>query len=77
MKKIFRIVKRDVTESVSFQKDAKWLYYKVEQKFRIFGIPAYWGSPSFAPPHLFHDIDDAVERINRKCDNARIYYKIK
>lgn len=75
MKTIFRIVKRDVSHRL---KDNPYvLLYKIEQKFRIFGIPAYWGTPTFAPPHLFHDIDDAVERINKKCKNASKYLKLK
>lgn len=72
MAKIFRIKRLDVAK---VNKDnPNVLNAQIEQKYSfLFGIFHFWSSPSFAPPHLFHDEQEASHYIRSKYPNAVIY----
>ena len=72
MAKVFRITRLDISEAN--KNNPYILNARIEQRYNIlFGLFHYWSSPSFAPPHLFHDDQDAVRYIKSKYPNAIVY----
>lgn len=67
-RKEFRIVKNDWHIVCPHP-----LLYKIEQRYTIFFFIHWWGTPSFAPPHLFENDCDAMRCIKRYCPNAIVY----
>ena len=67
----YRIVKMDVLDML---KDNPIVFrYKIEERYSFMGIFHFWGTPEFAPPHMFHDKDEAIECIK----GHTVLYKIK
>lgn len=57
----YRIVKMDVPDTL---KDNPFVFrYKIEERYNFMGIFHFWGTPEFTPPHMFHDIDEAIDYI--------------
>ena len=72
MAKIFRIKRLDISETNMYNPNV--LKAQIEQRYSfLFGLFHFWSSPSFAPPHLFHDDQDAVRYIKSKYPNAIVY----
>lgn len=72
MTKVFRI-KRIETAEVN-KNNPHILDAIIEQRYNIlFGLFHYWSSPSFAPPHLFHDEQEAFRYIKSKFPDALVY----
>lgn len=72
MTKVFRIKMIEVPEANRYNPYV--LRARIEQRYNIlFGLFHYWSSPSFAPPHLFHDGEEAARYIWNKYPKAIIY----
>ena len=72
MAKVFRIQRIEVSEANRYN---PYIFKaRIEQRYNIlFGLFHYWNSPSFAPPHLFHDDEEATRYIRNKYPRAIIY----
>ena len=72
MTKMFRIKRIDIAEAN--KNNPYVLNAKIEQRYNIlFGLLHYWNTPSFAPPHLFHDDQEALRYIKSKFPDAVVY----
>lgn len=37
--------------------------WKIEERYTLFFFLHWWNTPTFAPPHLFEKLDDAINKI--------------
>lgn len=51
MRKKFRIVRNDVACPEAFHP----YWYRIEERYTLLFFFHWWGTPSFAPPHLFEN----------------------
>ena len=63
-RKHFRIVKEDRVTGV--------LPYKIQERYTILFFIHWWGTPTFAPPHLHLTYEDAYDYIKKQCPKAII-----
>lgn len=61
MKKTFRIVRNKLSEEA--EKSFHPYRYRIEVRHTIFFFVHWWSTPTFAPPHLFEKLDDAINKI--------------
>ena len=71
MRKVFRIIKNELSEEGV--KAFHPLWYRIEQRRTILFFLHWWGTPSFAPPHMFENDCDAMHCIKRHYQNAIVY----
>lgn len=71
MKKVFRIVKNDLSEEG--KKAFFSLRYRIEQRHTILFFIHWWSTPEFAPPYTFEYLGNALKHIFLHCPNALIY----
>ena len=64
LKKKFRIVKLDTEYHISD--------YKIEERYTLFFFIHWWGTPSFAPPHLHETYEKAYQYLKEQRKNAII-----
>jgi len=71
MRKVFRIIKNDLSKegSMAFYP----LLYRIEQRHTVLFFIHWWGTPSFAPPHLFTNDCDAIKHIKEHYPNVIVY----
>lgn len=69
MKKVFRISEMPISKTN--EGNPNILRYKLEQRFGL--IFHFWGSPSFAPPHLFARVEDALKCAKEHYPNCVVY----
>ena len=53
------------------------LRYKLEQRFTILPFVHFWGSPFFAPPHLFTTEDDAYNYLSEMAKKHSFLFELK
>ena len=63
-RKHFRIIKEDRVTGI--------LPYRIQERYTIFFFIHWWGTPTFAPPHLFDNYTDAYKYIRTQRPNAII-----
>jgi hypothetical protein len=71
MRKVFRIIKNELSEEGT--KAFHPLWYRIEQRHTVLFFIRWWGTPSFAPPHLFENDCDAMKHIKKHYPNAIVY----
>lgn len=71
MRKVFRITKNELSEEGA--KAFHPLWYRIEQRHTLLFFIHWWGTPSFAPPHLFENDCDAMKHIKVRYPNAIVY----
>lgn len=69
MRKVFRISEMECAKQ--HRNILNVLHYKLEQRFGL--IFHFWGSPSFAPPHLFCTAEEALECAKEHYPNCVVY----
>ena len=69
MKKVFRISK--IAISKANEGNPNIFRYRLEQRFGL--LIHFWGSPSFAPPHLFTNYGGAYKCAKEHCPDCDIY----
>ena len=56
--------------------DSRILPWKIEERYTLFFFLHWWNTPSFAPPHRFEKMGDAVNKIIEEVgDRANIEYR--
>lgn len=68
--KVFRIVK---IVGRANKNSPYVIRYKIEQRFTFLSFIHWWGSPKFAPPHLFVTANKAFTHIICKVPDAVVY----
>ena len=63
-KKHFRIVKEERVTGI--------LPYRIQERYTILFFLHWWGTPTFAPPHLHQTYVQAFYYIKDQCPNAII-----
>ena len=63
-KKHFKIIKEDRVTGI--------LQYHIQQRYTIFFFIHWWGTPTFAPPHLHQTYIEAYNYIKEQCPNSII-----
>ena len=63
-KKCFKIIKEERVTGV--------LPYHIQERYTIFFFIHWWGTPTFAPPHLHQTYMEAYNYIKEQCPNAII-----
>ena len=48
-------------------------WYRIEQRYTLLFFIHWWGTPSFAPPHLFENDCDTMRHIKKHYPNAIVY----
>ena len=69
MEKVFRIIKNDWSCPEAFHP----LWFRIEQRYTLFFFFHWWGTPTFAPPHNFEHIYDALKHIKDYYPSAFVY----
>lgn len=69
MRKKFRIVRNDVVCPEAFHP----YWYRIEERYTLLFFFHWWGTPSFAPPHLFENDCAAMKHIKEYHPNAIVY----
>ena len=69
MKKVFRI--SEIECAKQHINNPRIAHYKLEQRFGL--IFHFWGSPSFAPPHLFPTDKEAFKCAKEHYPNCVVY----
>lgn len=70
LKKKFRIIKNELSEEGA--KAYHPLWYKIEERYTLFFFIHWWGTPSFAPPHLHETYEKAYQYLKEQRKNAII-----
>ncbi len=63
-KKHFKIVKEERVTGI--------LPYHIQERYTVFFFIHWWGTPTFAPPHLHQTYMEAYNYIKEQCPNAII-----
>ena len=71
MKKIFRIVRNELSEEG--QKAYKPLWYRIEQRHTLLFFLHFWTTPEFEPPHYFNNDCDAMKCIKEHYPDAIVF----
>lgn len=71
MRKVFRIIKNELSKEGA--KAFHPLWYRIEQRHTLLFFIHWWGTPSFAPPHLFENDCAAMNHIKEHYPNAIVY----
>lgn len=71
MRKVFRITKNELSEAGKQAFHPFW--YRIEQRYTLLLFFHWWGTPTFAPPHNFENVYDALKYIEEHYPNAIVY----
>lgn len=69
MRKVFRVSRMSISKAN--EGNLFILRYKLEQRYGL--ILHFWGSPSFAPPHLFRTSEEALKCAKKHYPNCVVY----